>query len=115
MVPFLSTPSTGSFASSTASAHVNLSYGKTSLLFASVGYAQVAGRLPEIDGEPVEHILVAAGMGEPSSLSFRTTSGKEVALTQMPQEMQIQMAMAFERVRGMQSEPRLSAERSSTE
>jgi hypothetical protein len=115
MVPFLSTPSTGSFASSTASAHVNLSYGKTSLLFASVGYTQVASLLPEIDGEPVEHILVEAGMGEPSSLSFRTTSGKEVALTQMPQEMQIQMAMAFERVRGMQSEPRLSAERSSTE
>ena len=74
------------------------------MLSAFVGYTQVAAVLPLIDGEPVEHVLVAAGMEAPSSLSFTTVSGKEVAWTQIPQETQIQMAMAFERMRERQSE-----------
>ncbi len=114
MTPFLSLPSTGTFANSTASASVNFKYGKTSVLSACVGYTQVAALLPVIDGDPVEHVLVAAGMDALSSLSFTTVSGKEVAWTQIPQETQIQMAMAFERLRGMQSEPRLSEMRRGT-
>lgn len=104
MVPFLSTPSTGTFASSTASARVNLKPGKTNVLTACVGYTQVAALLPFIDGEPVEQLVVAAGMGEPSSLSVITTSGKEVTVAQLPQETQVQIAMAFERLRERQSE-----------
>ncbi len=108
MVPFLSTPSTGTVASSTAAASVNLKAGKTNVLTAFVGYSQVAALLPFIDGEPIAHILVAASVGEPSSLSLITTSGKEVTWAQMPQETQLQIAMAFERLHERQEEPQSS-------
>jgi hypothetical protein len=79
-------PSTGTFASSTATANVTFPSGQVSVLNASASFtlpAQVAGLFPLIDGEPVERVMVAAGYGEPSTVTLITRSGKEVPAEQV--------------------------------
>jgi hypothetical protein len=44
-------------------------------------------------------VLLAAGYGEPSTLTLVTKSGKEVPVLQLSQADQIKMAMAFEAMR----------------
>ena len=95
-VPFTSTQASGTFASSTATAQVNLPYGRTSLLYAYASFTQVASLFPVIDGEPVDQVMVAAVYGEPSTLSLVTRSGKVVPVTRLPLENQIQVARGWE-------------------
>jgi hypothetical protein len=79
-------PSTGTFTSSTATANVTFPSGQVSVLNASASFtlpAQVAGLYPLIDGEPVERVMVAAGYGEPSTVTLITRSGKEVPAEQV--------------------------------
>ncbi len=79
-------PSTGTFASATATANVTFPSGQVSVLNASASFtlpAQVAGLFPLIDGEPVERVMVAAGYGEPSTVTLITRSGKEVPAEQV--------------------------------
>jgi hypothetical protein len=79
-------PSTGTFSSSTATASVTFPSGQVSVLNASASFtlpAQVAGLYPLIDGEPVERVMVAAGYGEPSTVTLITRSGKEVPAEQV--------------------------------
>ncbi len=79
-------PSTGTFSSSTATASVTFPSGQVSVLNASASFtlpAQVAGLYPLIDGEPVERVMVAAGYGEPSTVTLITRSGKEVPAAQV--------------------------------
>jgi len=39
---------------------------------------QIASLLPKINGEPVDHILLAANIRQPSTLTLVTKSGKEI-------------------------------------
>ncbi|MGH9782906.1 MAG: hypothetical protein ACRD88_01870, partial [Terriglobia bacterium] len=91
---FPSTFSTGSFATSTAIAR--LPPGQVSVLTAFASFTQVAGLFPLLDGEPVEQVLVAASVGEPSSVMLITKSGKEVRLDQLALEAQVRLAQAFD-------------------
>jgi len=40
--------------------------------------AQTAARFPAIDGDPLERIMLAANMGQASTLTLMTKSGKEI-------------------------------------
>jgi hypothetical protein len=71
--------STGTFASSTATANVTFPLGQISVLNASASFTlptQIAAALPLIEGEPVERILLAAEEKE-GGLMLVTRSGKE--------------------------------------
>ncbi len=77
--PTSSTPSTGTFATSTATANVNFPTGEVSVLQAFGSFTlptQVASLYPLIDGELVDHVMVAAAYGEPSTVMLITKSGK---------------------------------------
>ncbi len=79
-------PSTGTFASATATASVTFPSGQVSVLNAFASFtlpALVAGLFPLIDGEPVERVMVAARYGEPSTVTLITRSGKEVPVEQV--------------------------------
>ncbi len=79
--PTSSTPSTGTFATSTATANVNFPTGEVSVLNAFGSFTlptQVASLYPLIDGEPVDRVIVAAAYGEPSTVTLITKSGKAV-------------------------------------
>jgi hypothetical protein len=80
-----STASTGTFASSTATANVTLPPGEVSLLLVSANFTlpQIASLFPLIDGEPVERIMVAAAYGQPSTVTLITRSGREVPAEQV--------------------------------
>jgi hypothetical protein len=72
-------PSTGTFASSTATANVTFPLGQISVLNASASFTlptQIASALPLIEGEPVERVLLASEGGE-GALRLETRSGKE--------------------------------------
>lgn len=73
-----STPTTGTFASSTATASLTLPTGLITVLnvFASIPLPPIAGFAPAIDGEPVDRILVAASYGESSQAMWLTPSGR---------------------------------------
>jgi hypothetical protein len=74
-------PSTGTFSSSTASTNVTFPVGQVSVLNAYASFTvpvQVAGLYPLIDGEPVERVMVAANYGQASEVTFFTKSGKEM-------------------------------------
>jgi hypothetical protein len=72
----VSAPTTGTFASSTATASLNLPYGRISLLYVYASCSQVAGLSPSLDGETVERVMVAAAWGEPSTVTLVTGTGK---------------------------------------
>ena len=78
-------PSTGTFASSTATAELTFPPSQTSLLavWGIFTLPQIASLFPLIDGEPVERILVAANDGNPSTVTLITRSGKQVPATDL--------------------------------
>lgn len=98
---------TGSFASSTATANVNLTAGQVTVLQAHAAMTltgQLASLFPLIDGEPVEQVAVAATLGERSAVSLVTKSGKEVRLDQLSLEDQLRVAQAWEVMRATRIE-----------
>ncbi len=72
------TPSTGTFETSTATASVNFPTGQVSVLQALADFTlpQLASLYPFIDGGPVGRVMVAAAYGEPSTVTLIATSGK---------------------------------------
>ncbi len=71
----------GSLASSAATASITLNFSQTSILTATATYALVAsaGQGPlYADGEEVTHVRVAAVFGGASTITYLTTSGREV-------------------------------------
>ena len=98
---------TGSFSSSSATASVTLPAGQVTVLQAHAAMTltgQTASLFPLIDGEPVEHVAVAATPGQPSTLSLVTKSGKERRLDEMPLEDQIRVARAWEAMKATRTE-----------
>jgi hypothetical protein len=93
-----STPSTGNFNNSTATATVPLPVGQVMVLTADASFTlpQLASLIPEIDGEPVERVLVAATYGEASTVSLVTKSGKQVPVAQLSPVEQLHLMAALE-------------------
>lgn len=90
----------GTLAQSTGLADVTFPTGGiVSVVQASASVTLIAGLFPLIDGEPVERVLMAAGVGEASLLTLVTASGKTVPLTQLSSRDQQQVALAFEAMR----------------
>lgn len=78
-----SAPSTGTLATSTATALVTFPDGEVSRLIAFGSFtiaAQTAALYPLIDGEPVYEVVVTAALGEPSTLTLVTESGKSMRI-----------------------------------
>lgn len=96
---FNSSVSTGTFAVSTAIANVNFPAGTVSVLNVFATVTLTAALRPEFDGEAIERVLVAAGLGGTSSITLVTTSGKEVAVEQLPVAEQVKLASALEELR----------------
>jgi hypothetical protein len=89
----------GTFASSSASADVTFLVGGVSVVQAIAAFTltgQTASLFPNIDGEPVERVMVAASPGEASTLSLVTKSGREVRVDQLRVEQQQQVARAWQ-------------------
>ena len=89
---------TGTFASSTATASVNLAVGAPTLLQASAATTltgQQASLFPTIAGEPVQRVKLAASMGEASTITLVTRSGREVRLDEFDPEQQLHVAQAW--------------------
>jgi hypothetical protein len=105
MIPQFANPvsttvsSSGSFATSNATANVTFPNGRISALQTFAGFTLTASLAPIIDGEPAEQVLLAATYGEPSTLTLVTKSGKEMPVAQLSQEDQLKVAMAFEAMR----------------
>jgi hypothetical protein len=93
-----SSQSTGTFASATATADVTFPSGQISVLnvYANFTLPQTAALFPLIDGEPMDQVLVGANYGEPSTITLRTRSGKEVRADQLSHEDQVKLARAWE-------------------
>ena len=91
--------SSGSFASSTATANVTLTPSQVSVLIVYANFnipPTIARLFPLIDGEEVDHVMMAAGLGETSSTSLVSKHGKKVDLDQLSREDQLRVATAFE-------------------
>ena len=105
--PFAAGSLTGTFASSSATANVNITAGQVVVLQA---YAQMtltgqtASLFPLIDGEPVERVAIAANLGEASTLSLVTASGKERRVDQLPVEDQLRVARVWEVMKDTRTE-----------
>ncbi len=91
-------PTAGTFATSTTTVNLTFPTGEVSVLNATGSFTlpQLAGLFPLIDGDPAEQVLLAAGYGEPSTLTLVTKSGKEVPVSRLSQTDQRKVAMAFE-------------------
>jgi hypothetical protein len=98
---------TGTFASSSATADVNLVAGEVTVLQAHAAMlltGQVASLFPLIDGEPVERVALAATLGAASTLSLVTKSGKERRVDELPLEDQMRVARAWDAIKAMRTE-----------
>lgn len=98
---------TGTFASSSATANVTLPAGQVTVVQASAAMTltgQMASLFPLIDGEPVERVMVAANLGEASTLSLVTKAGKERRLDELPIEDQLRVARAWQAMRETRTE-----------
>ena len=74
-------PSTGSFSSSIASADITFPVGIISLIDAFASFSipdQLASLVPSINGESIERVMLAAKMGQDSTLTLVTKSGKKI-------------------------------------
>lgn len=92
---FPATLSTGSFASSTATAIVRMPPGIVCVLLAYLNYyPQVAGGFPLVEGEEVERLLVAADGSDLMTASLMTRSGRTFALSDLPPEDQERIVIA---------------------
>lgn len=98
---------TGTFASSSATANVTLSVGQVTVLQASAAMTltgQTASLFPLIDGEPVERVMVAANLGERSTVSLVTRSGREVRLDDLAAEDRMRVAQAWDAMKSSRTE-----------
>ncbi|HSF29476.1 MAG TPA: hypothetical protein VLK82_03250 [Candidatus Tectomicrobia bacterium] len=93
---FPTTFSTGSFASSTATAIVRVPSNVVCVLTAFISFTQVAGLFPMIDGEEIDHIMVAVGIQEPSTMSLITKSGRALLVSQLRAVDQLRVATSFQ-------------------
>jgi hypothetical protein len=84
---------------STATANVTFPSGQVSVLNAYASLTITAGLFPLIDGEEVDRVLMTAAMGGTSSLTLVTKSSKEVPVSQLSQDDQLKVALAFEAMR----------------
>lgn len=77
----------GSFGApaTTATAAVTLPTGQVSivLVYSSFTLPQIARLFPLIDGEPVDHLMLAAAPGQPSQMTLVTASGKTVPASEI--------------------------------
>lgn len=73
---FVSSPTTGTFGSSTATAAVQFPYSQISLIQAYANVPLSASLAPQLDGEVADRIVVVAAVGEPSRSMFLTPSGR---------------------------------------
>ena len=94
--------SSGSFSLSTATANVTLPNGVISGLQAWAGFTLTASLAPIIDGEPADQVMLAAGYGEPSSMTLVTKSGREIPVSELSLEDQVKLSRAFEAIRDAQ-------------
>lgn len=94
--------SSGSLATSNATASVTLPNGLISALQAFAAFTLTASIAPMIDGEPVEQVLMAASYGEPSSLTLVMKSGREIPLTELSQDDQVKLSRALEAMHSVQ-------------
>jgi hypothetical protein len=91
--------SSGAFSLSTATATVTFPNGRISALQAFAGFTLTASLAPIIDGEPADQVLLAAGYGEPSTLTLVTKSGKEIPVSELSPADQMKVASAFDAMR----------------
>jgi hypothetical protein len=92
------TAHTGTFENSTATANVTLPVGSVTVLNANAAMTLtgVAATLfPLIAGEPVERVMVSANMGEASTVSLVTRSGREVRLDELAAEDRTRASLAL--------------------
>ena len=76
-----STPLAGTLAASTATASLTIPTNQPSVISASATFTLAAGPGTSpmlVEGEEVEWVRVAAGLGEPSRIAYVTKSGREV-------------------------------------
>ncbi|MCS6316668.1 MAG: hypothetical protein H8K05_02570 [Nitrospira sp.] len=73
---FVSSPTTGTFGSSTATAAAQFPYSQISLIQAYANVPLSASLAPKLDGELAERVVVVAVAGEPSRSMFVTPSGR---------------------------------------
>lgn len=73
---FVSSPTTGTFGSSTATAAVQFPSSQISLVQAYANVPLSASLAPQFDGEAADRVLVVAVAGEPSRSMFVTPSGR---------------------------------------
>ncbi len=94
----LSTPLVGTIALSSAMADMTLPLGEVSLLlaFANFTLPDIATLFPLIDGEPVDHIMVAAALGQSSTLSLVTKSGKELSADHLSPQDRLLLAQSWQ-------------------
>ena len=99
---------------STATANVTFPTGRVSVLNASASLTLTtltAGLFPLIDGDAIDHVVLAAAMGHPSTLALVTTSGREYPLSELAPEVQLQVARAFDAMRTGEPERVVAHER----
>jgi len=77
---FVSSPTAGTFASSTATVAVQFPYSQISLMQAYANVPLSASVAPQIDGESANSVFVAAIVGEPSTSVFTTPSGRSFTI-----------------------------------
>lgn len=73
---FVSSPTSGTFGSSTATATVRFPSSQISLLHAYANVALSASVAPQLDGESADRMVIVAVAGEPSRSMFVTPSGR---------------------------------------
>ncbi len=101
------TPPIGTPALSTASVTVTFPTGLVTVLNAAAAITiTTAGLFPRLEGEDIDHVVMAAAMGSPSTLTLITTSGREYPLSELSSEDQLRVAMAFEAMRSTETETR---------
>jgi hypothetical protein len=94
------TPPIGTPALSTSSVNVTFPTGLVTVLNAAAAITiTTAGLFPRLEGEDIDHVVMAAAMGSPSTLTLITTSGREYALSDLSMEDQHNVAAAFEAMR----------------
>lgn len=104
LIPQFATSTTvnGTFSTgSTATVSINLPLAQTALLnaYASFTLPQLSKHFPLIDGEEVERVMVAGGVGTSAPPVLITKSGKEVPVAELSQADQVKVARAFEALR----------------
>jgi hypothetical protein len=98
---------TGTFGNSIATTNVNLPVGQVTVLQAHAAMTltgETASLFPMIDGEPVERVVVAAELGQSSTLRLVTSSGREVPVERLDPRDRMRVALAWEAMKATRKE-----------